>query len=259
MTLIEVVAILLAGVAAGTINTIVGSGTLITFPTLLAFGYSPIVANISNNIGLVPGGVSGTIGYRRELVGQGGRLRQLAPLSLAGGASGALLLFILPPAAFAAIVPALLAVAVVLVIIQPWMKATLARRRAGREVTPRGARTNTLLVQVGVFLAGAYGGYFGAAQGVLLVGLLGMLLPETLQRINAVKNVLSLVVNGVSTAVFVTVAFDQIDWLVVLLIASGSMIGGVIGARVGRRMPAAVLRAVIVIVGTVAIVKIVTA
>jgi uncharacterized protein len=258
LTLIEIVAIAAAGVAAGTINTIVGSGTLITFPTLLAFGQPPVVANISNNIGLVPGGISGTIGYRRELSGQRARMRRLAPMSLLGGITGALLLLVLPAAAFAAIVPVLLGIAVVLVIVQPRMKAALARRKERRGSGSEDGRIHRLVVQAGVYATGVYGGYFGAAQGVLLVGLLGVLIPESLQRINAAKNVLSLVVNGVSTAVFMTVAFDQINWQVVALIAVGSLIGGVIGARVGRRLPPRLLRAIIVVVGTVAIVKIVT-
>ena len=258
MSALDALLIAVAGVAAGTINTIVGSGTLITFPTLLAFGQPPVSANISNNIGLVPGGISGTIGYRRELTGQRARMRRLAPMSLLGGITGALLLLVLPEAAFAAIVPVLLGIAVVLVIIQPRMKKALARRRERRGSGTEDGRMHGLVVQAGVYATGVYGGYFGAAQGVLLVGLLGALLPETLQRVNAAKNLLSLLVNGVSTAVFMAVAFDQINWQVVALIAVGSMIGGMIGARVGRRLPPSVLRAVIVTVGTVAIVKIVT-
>ncbi|MFC5999479.1 sulfite exporter TauE/SafE family protein [Quadrisphaera sp. GCM10027208] len=248
----EAVAIFLAGTAAGTINTIVGSGTLVTFPTLLAFGYPPVVANISNNIGLVPGGVSGTWGYRRELAGQGRRLRLLAPMSFLGSVTGAVLLLILPAEAFARIVPVLLAVSLVLVVLQPRIQASLQLRRAARGHT-RESRGHTALAAGGTYLAGIYGGYFGAAQGVLLVGLLGSLLPEPLQRVNAAKNLLSLVVNSVAAVVFVVVAFDRVDWAVVGLIATGSLLGGLIGAGVGRRLPARVLRAVIVVVGTVAI------
>lgn len=248
----EAVAIFLAGTAAGTINTIVGSGTLVTFPTLLAFGYPPVVANISNNIGLVPGGVSGTWGYRRELAGQGRRLRLLAPMSLLGSVTGAVLLLTLPAEAFARIVPALLAVSLVLVVLQPRIQAALQLRRAARGQIREG-RGHTALAAGGTYLAGIYGGYFGAAQGVLLVGLLGSLLPEPLQRVNAAKNLLSLVVNSVAAVVFVVVAFDRVDWAVVGLVAAGSLLGGLIGAGVGRRLPARVLRAVIVVVGTVAI------
>lgn len=248
----EAVAIFLAGTAAGTINTIVGSGTLVTFPTLLAFGYPPVVANISNNIGLVPGGVSGTWGYRRELAGQGRRLRLLAPMSFLGSVTGAVLLLTLPAEAFARIVPALLAVSLVLVVLQPRIQAALQLRRAALGRT-RESRGHTALAAGGTYLAGIYGGYFGAAQGVLLVGLLGSLLPEPLQRVNAAKNLLSLVVNSVAAVVFVVVAFDRVDWAVVGLVAAGSLLGGLIGAGVGRRLPARVLRAVIVVVGTVAI------
>lgn len=253
---LDALAIFIAGMAAGTINTVVGSGTLITFPTLLALGYPPVVANISNNIGLVPGGVSGTWGYRRELSGQGRRVLALAPMSLIGSIGGALLLLVLPAETFNAVVPVLLAVSVLLVVLQPRMQAKVAERRARPGYSAR--RSSGAVVPVGVLGAGMYGGYFGAAQGVLLIGLLGTLLPEPLQRVNALKNLLSLVVNSVAAVTFAVVAFDRINWAVAGLIALGSLLGGVIGAQVGRRLPARVLRAVIVVVGVVAIVKILT-
>ncbi len=258
MPSVEVVLLLLAGVAAGTINTVVGSGTLITFPTLLAFGYSPVVANISNNIGLVPGGVSGTWGYRAELEGQGGRILLLTPMSLLGAVAGAVLLLVLPAEAFTAIVPVLLGVSLVLVLTQPSLQKALARRREARGETPdRTTRGRTALTMTGTYVAGVYGGYFGAAQGVLLVGILGSLLPESLQRVNALKNLLSLVVNSVAAITFSLIAFDQIDWAVVAVIAVGSLIGGLIGAKLGRRLPPLALRGTIVVVGVVAIVRIV--
>ncbi len=255
MSWVEVVAVLLAGVAAGTINAVVGSGTLITFPVLLAFGVPPVVANVSNNIGLVPGGVTATLGYRAELAGQRGRVRLLAPMSLLGAVTGALLLLRLPPQAFRSIVPVLLAVALVLVVAQPRIQATVARRREERPASS--GRGHRWAAMAGTYAAGTYGGYFGAAQGVLLVGLLGSLLPEPLQRVNALKNALSLVVNTVAALVFVTVARDSIDWRVVALIAVGSLVGGFLGARFGRRMPPRVLRGLIVVVGVVAIVRVV--
>ncbi|HYO86001.1 MAG TPA: sulfite exporter TauE/SafE family protein [Dermatophilaceae bacterium] len=256
MPVAEVLAILLAGVAAGTINTIVGSGTLITFPTLLFFGYPPLVANMSNNIGLLPGGVSGAYGYRRELNGQAAVLRRLLPMSLLGGVTGAGLLLWLPARVFDTIVPALIGLGLALVFFGPGMQRRAAAHHdavAHDAVPLKGSRR--LLLPAGIFLAGIYGGYFGAAQGVILVGLMSVLMAETLQVINAVKNILGLAVNAVAAVVFVAARGGQIDWAVAALIGLGSLAGGVIGARVGRRLPPGRLRAVIIIVGSVAILR----
>ncbi len=249
MTGIEMVAVLLAGVAAGTINTVVGSGTLITFPTLLAFGVPPVTANVSNTIGLVPGSVSGAVGYRRELRGQRGRLTRLASASLVGGIAGAVLLLALPAEAFSAIVPLLILVGVVLVIFQPTIARKVAARAENRGGVPE---HGALWVWVLVMLAGVYGGYFGAAQGVLLMAIMGIGIQDSLQRLNGTKNVLAGLVNGVAAVVFILVA--DVDWVIAGLIAAGSIVGGQIGATVGRRLPPLVLRLVIVMVGTVAIV-----
>lgn len=256
----EYLIILVAGAGAGMINAVVGSGTLITFPVLIALGFPPITANISNNLGLVPGAISGTWGYRRELSGQGRRALLLAPMSVLGAAIGAALLLTLPAAAFEFVVPALIALALVLVVLQPRLQKHLAGQAPDPEATgdhdvSRG-RWGTLMGGVG--LAGVYGGYFGAGQGIVLIALIASLLPEPMQRANALKNLLSVLVNGVAGIVFCLVAWSQIDWLVVLLIAVGSTVGGVIGARFGRRLPDAALRAVIVVVGLVAIAKLVT-
>ncbi|WP_371478977.1 sulfite exporter TauE/SafE family protein [Kitasatospora sp. NBC_00315] len=248
MTPWESLAVLVAGVGAGTINAIVGSGTLITFPVLLALGLPPVTANVSNTLGLVPGSVSGVVGYRRELVGQGARLRRLGGASLLGGLLGAVLLVKLPSGAFTAIVPALILLALVLVVIQPRVaRVVAARRKEGGD--PHGG----LLLLAGVFLTGIYGGYFGAAQGVLLIALMGMLLQDGMQRINAAKNVLALIVNAVAAVFFLFTS--TIDWTAVLLIAVGSVVGGQIGAKVGRRLRPTVLRAVIVVVGLAAVTK----
>jgi hypothetical protein len=244
--------IALAGLGAGVINTIVGSGTLITFPTLLFFGVNPLAANVSNNLGLVAGGVTGSWGYRRELAGQAPALRRLAPLSFAGSVVGAGLLLVLPPSAFDTIVPALIALALLLVVLGPWVQGHLARRHGDAE--PPWHRP---AMAAGVFLAGIYGGYFGAAQGVLLMGLFSLLSAEPIQRLNGYKNVLSLIVNLVAAFVFVLFARDHIDWLVVVLIAAGAFAGGLIGARVGRRIPPLLLRAIIIAIGTIAIVRLV--
>jgi uncharacterized membrane protein YfcA len=243
----------LAGTGAGIINTIVGSGTLNTFPTLLFFGVNPLVANVSNNIGLVAGGVTGAWGYRHELTGQAPVLRRLMPMSFAGSVVGAGLLLVLPASAFRAIVPILILIALVLVLAGPRIQARAHPEGSG---VPE-PRWHKPAMAGGVFVAGVYGGYFGAAQGVLLMGLLSALSLEPLQRLNGYKNVLSLVVNVVAAGVFILFARDHIDWLVVVLIGAGAFVGGIIGARVGRRIPPNILRALIIVIGLVAIVKLV--
>jgi uncharacterized membrane protein YfcA len=245
----EAVAIFAAGGAAGAINTIVGSGTLITFPVLLAFGYAPVTANVSNTIGLVPGSVSGTYGYRRELTGQGRRALWLAVPSVAGGIAGAVLLLTLPASAFKAIVPGFIAAALVLVVAQPW----LTRRLAGRHEHPLNARG---VLPLSLFTVGVYGGYFGAAQGILILGLLGLSVPDPLQRINAIKNILAGLTNAIAGLVFL-IAASHVSWEVAGLIAVGSVLGAQLGARVGRSLPEAALRVVIVAVGIAAILKLV--
>ena len=244
----EVVALLLAGIAAGTINTVVGSGTLITFPILLAFGVPPVVANVSNTVGLAPGSLSGAIGYRAELVGQRARILRLGSASLIGGVGGALLLLVLPSGAFDAIVPVLILLGCVLVLLGPRIQRRVAARAADRGGLPdHGAGW----VWPAVLGTGVYGGYFGAAQGVLLMAILGIGVDDTMQRHNATKNVLALLVNGIAAVVFAFVA--HVDWSIAGLIAVGSIIGGQLGATVGRRLPPAVLRGLIVTVGVVAI------
>lgn len=246
----EGLAILLAGIVAGTINTIVGSGSLVTFPTLLFLGIPPLVANMSNNIGLVPGGFSGTHGYRRELQRSGGLIRMLVPASLIGGIAGALLLLVLPESVFDAVVPLLIALGVLLVIFGPALQRRA--RNAHPTQTTGGQR---VLLWVLVMLTGVYGGYFGAAQGVILIGILSTMLAADLQVLNGLKNLLSLIVNFVAASVFIVVRAGEIHWGAAALIGVGSLIGGVIGARVGRRLPPLVLRSVIVVVGVVAIVR----
>jgi uncharacterized membrane protein YfcA len=245
MSPLTALAIFAAGIAAGTINTIVGSGSLITFPTLLAFGYAPVLANVSNTLGLVPGTASGAIGYRRELAGQGERIRRLSLASGLGGATGAVLLFALPGSVFKTIVPVLIAIALVLVVVQPRLRARLAAR--GGHTHEHGGPGLMLTV----FGTGIYGGYFGAGQGIILISLLAIFIPEDLQRLNAVKNVLAMVVNGVAAVLFVI--FSHIHYGIVGLIAAGSIIGGQIGATVGRRLPPNLLRAIIILVGLFAI------
>ncbi|WP_283139788.1 sulfite exporter TauE/SafE family protein [Rhizohabitans arisaemae] len=244
---LEALAVLAAGVAAGGINTVVGSGSLITFPTLLAVGVPPVVANVSNTVGLVPGALTGTLGYRAELRGQRARLVRLGVASAVGALVGGLLLLLLPPEAFRFIVIVLIVVAIVLVIVQPRLNAWMASRRESSR------RHGGPWLWLGVLGSGIYGGYFGAAQGVMLIGLLGVFLDDDLQRINAAKNVLAGLVNAVAAALFILLA--EVDWRAALLIAVGAAAGGALGARLGRRLSPTALRTVIVCVGLFAIVQ----
>ena len=253
----EAALILTAGVIAGTINTVVGSGTLVTFPALLFFGYAPVMANVSNTVGLVAGGLTGSWGYRHELRGAGATLLRWAPMSLFGGIVGAILLLVLDPAAFRAIVPVLIGVGVLLVAFGPRLTAWSTARRGDSSSTALGEHSarRAALLAFCVFLAAIYGGYFGAAQGVILMGILTTLTSESLQSLNGIKNVLATVVNSVAALTFILVAPEQVHWGVAGLIAAGSLLGGLIGARVGRRLPPTVLRAVIIVIGIVAIVR----
>ena len=250
MSLGELVAIAAAGFAAGTINTVVGSGTLITFPVLLAFGYAPVTANVSNNVGLVPGSVSGAVGYRRELEGQRETALRLGSMSVAGGLTGAILLLALPASAFAAIVPVFIGVALVLVVLQPRLNAWLARHGE-----PHRGRRGQIATMAAVYATGVYGGYFGAAQGILLLGILGLALDQSIHRTNALKNVLAGTVNGVAAVFFILAT--HIDWGPAAVIAGTSILGAQVGARYGRGLSPGVLRALVVIVGVTAIVRLV--
>lgn len=252
MATAQMIVIVLAGVAAGAINSLVGSGTLITFPTLVALGFPPVTATMSNAIGLVAGGVSGTWGYRAELKGQWRRLRWQIPASIVGAGIGAFLLLHLPEKVFAQIVPVLLVLALVLVLAGPRIQAYARRRaealgRSAEHVSP----TRMAALVLGTFAVGIYGGYFTAAQGILLIGVMGALLPEDVQRMNAAKNLLATLVNVVAAVSYTLVAFDRISWPVAGLIAAGSLVGGWLGSRYGRRLSPAALRAVIVAVGLI--------
>ena len=249
MTGLEMFAVFLAGIAAGTINTVVGSGTVVTFPTLRAVGVPPVTANVSNTVGLVPGSLSGAVGYRRELRGQRSRVIRLGSASLLGGITGAVLLLALPAEAFNAIVPALIGIGCVLVLFQPAIARRVAARAESRGGVPE---HGAAWVWVLVFVTGIYGGYFGAAQGVLLMAVMGIGIQESLQRLNGTKNVLALLVNAVAAVIFMFVA--EVDWAVAGLIALGAVIGGQVGATVGRRLPALALRIFIVVVGVAALV-----
>jgi uncharacterized membrane protein YfcA len=245
-------ALLGAGGLAGLINTVVGSGTLITFPTLLALGVPPVIANVSNTVGLAPGSVSGAWATRRELGGQRRRLIWLGSASLLGGIVGAILLLSLPSKAFDAIVPVLIGLGCVLVILQPFISKRLAMRRA-RLGLDADHVYGPVLLWLAVAVTGVYGGYFGAAQGVLLIAILGIGFAESLARINAIKNVLATIINGIAAVVFVIVT--EVNWPAAIAIAVGSVLGAQVGGRVGRKLPPTVYRVIIVAVGITAIVS----
>ncbi len=249
MTPMEAIAILAAGGAAGAINTIVGSGTLITFPTLLALGFAPYDANVSNTVGLVPGSMSGSVAYRHELTGQRSRALHLAVVAGAGGLTGALLLRA-APGAFEAVVPVLIGIALLLVVVGPRLAQTLVAHR-------HAAADRGLPLTLTLYATAIYGGYFGAGQGIIMIALLTTFLPDHIQRLNALKNVLAVVVNGVAAILFALIA--PVHWDVVVLIATGAILGGQVGARVGRRLPPPLLRAVIICVGLVAEAKLLLA
>jgi uncharacterized membrane protein YfcA len=246
---LQAMGILGAGIAAGTINTVVGSGTLVTFPVLVAFGYAPVVANVSNTVGLVPGAVAGAVGYRRELRGQRRRALPLMGASVLGGIGGATLLLVLSAASFKHVAPWFIALALALILAQPALSRFLARRR------PPGATAGPWTLS-GVLATGIYGGYFGGAQSILLLAILGLGLEDELQRINALKVVLAGLVNLVAGLAFVVAA--DVNWGVAALIAGGSTAGGLLGARIGRRLSPGWLRAMIVVVGVLGIVRLLT-
>ena len=244
----DVLAILAAGLAAGVVNAVVGTGTLLTFPTLLAVGYSPVVANMSNTVGLVLGNVSGVVGYRRELAGQGARAIELSIPTAIGAVCGAILLLALPEGVFHRVVPLLILFAVALVVVQPRLSGFLARHR-----DRAGSRW---ALRAGVLLAGVYAGYFGAGVGVLFISLLSVFLKDDLQRLNGMRNVLASVANALAAVVFIVVG--HVAWLAAGLLAVSSIAGGQLGASIGRRLPANVLRTLIVVGGLAAVVKLIS-
>ncbi len=252
MELFSSVLIFFAGLWAGTINSVVGSGTLVTFPVLIALGYAPVVASISNATGLVAGNAAGAWGYRKELAGRRQQLLRLLPASLLGGITGAYLLLHLPEEVFHYAAPVLIVLALLMVVFQPRLQRWVREREQNPEHALRD-RSHGVLLIVLVYLAGVYGGYFVAAQGILLVGILGVFMTGTIQNANAMKNVLVLGVNLVAAVSYLIFAFDRIEWPVVALIAVSSMIGGLVGSKVGRRLSPTVLRGVIFALGLVAL------
>jgi uncharacterized protein len=255
----QAILIMLAAVGAGAINAVVGSGTLITFPTLVAMGYPPVTSTMSNAVGLVAGNISSTWGYRAELRGQGNRLVWQIPASILGAIVGAWLLLHLPAKLFTEVVPVLLIIALILVVVGPRIQAWAQDRAAKAGHTADDvSRGRMAAVVASTFGVAVYGGYFTAAQGILLVGAMGALLPESVQRMNAAKNLLTLIVNLVAALAYTLVAFHRINWPVAGLIAIGSLLGGWLGARYGRRLSPAALRTAIVVVGLIGLYRLLT-
>jgi len=229
LTWVQLIVVAAAGLAAGVINSIAGEKVDRIWPTLLAVGLPPLNANVSNSIGLIPGSLSGAYGYRAELRGQ---LRRVAALSLpmgTGAVVGALLLLRLPPRVFEVVVPLLVAASATLVMAQPAISRAL--RRTG---------DNPVELGIGLFLVGVYAGYFGAAQGIMLLALLGLFLQESLQRVNAFKTLIAGL--GACVAAIIFVALAPVSWPHVLVLGVSSLVGGRLGVLIARRIPDRPLR-----------------
>jgi uncharacterized membrane protein YfcA len=228
-----------AGFVAGAVNAVAGGGSLVSFPALLAAGYPSVTANVTNAVAVLPGYVGGSLAYRSELAGQGGRVRALAATSALGAAAGAALLLSSPASLFEAIVPWLILAASGLLALQP-RAAIVAERHRHR----RGSR---VVLHAALFLAAVYGGYFGAGLGIVLLAVLGVLMPDDLHRLNALKGVLSLIVAIVAALGFAI--FGPIAWDAALIVGAASLVGGAAGVRVARRLPAPLLRGLVIVLG----------
>jgi hypothetical protein len=230
-----------AGLAAGTVNAVAGGGSLITFPALVAVGLPPVAANVTNSVAVSPGYLASVVGSRPDLQGQHQRVRRLLPTAIAGAAAGCALLLATPARAFELVVPFLVLAATATLAFQETLRKMVGQPRK------RARRSTALHAMVG---AGAvYGGYFGAALGVMLVAGLALVLDESLARVSALKNVISAAVGLVTVGVFAI--FGPVDWTGVAVIAPAALIGGYAGARLVRRLPARALRALIVAFGAV--------
>lgn len=247
MNLSDAVFLLASGVAAGTVNAVAGGGSLITFPTLVAVGLPPVSANVTNSVAVSPGYLASVYGSRPELadlVKRRGRraLLSLIPTAVVGTALGCALLLETPARAFEVIVPFLVLGAAVVLAFQDRLRRVVGHPR---DMSPR-RRDVSLHAMVGI--GSVYGGYFGAALGVMLVAALGLVLDETLPKVNALKNAVSAIV-GIGT-VLAFALFGPVDWAAVAVVAPATMFGGYAGARLARRLPPRLLRALIVVLGT---------
>nr|WP_296072850.1 sulfite exporter TauE/SafE family protein [uncultured Actinoplanes sp.] len=243
MDLAHVLLLIVAGVAAGAVNAIAGGGSLITFPSLIATGLPSVDANVTNSVSVFPGYVSSVAGSRADLAGQGRRLRMILPTSLLGSIGGCALLLLTPARAFEVVVPFLVIGAAATLAFQERLRALVGHPR---HMSPRRA---AVTLQVVVFVGAIYGGYFGAALGVMYVAALALILDEPLNRINALKNVLSAAVGLVTVIVFAL--FANVHWGAVLTLAPATIVGGYVGAKLARRLPSRVLQYLIVAFGTV--------
>lgn len=246
MTVIEFILIAAGGFVAGAVNAVAGGGTLVSFPALLAAGLTPLSANITSSVGLLTGYLGGSVAYRRELEGQGPRVRGLAIVAIIGGVLGALLLLVTPTDTFDAVVPWLVLSSCGLLAVQPRLARVVAARRVD---TPDRASEITWPIRIGVLLGAIYGSYFGAGLGVLLLAVLGILLDDHLQRLNAVKGLLSLLVNVVGVLVFVW--SGEVAWLAAGVLAVSAYAGGTVGVSVARRLSPTLLRGGIVTLGVI--------
>lgn len=251
----ELLLLVVAGLAAGSINGAVGSGSLVTLPILLAFGVPPGTAIPTNTIAMVLSAFGGVMAYRRELVAELPRLRGLLVISTIGGILGAILLLTTSPDAIDVVVPVLIAVALTLVIFQPrvsrWVAARSSRGAPSDSYSSTGLRASILGCSV-------YGGYFAAAQGVLLLGVLGTFTGRPMGQINGVKNLLTLTVN-ITAAVMFTVSsflgYAEVEWAATAALAIGATVGGYTGGRLAKIAPGWLLRSVIVVVAGTALVR----
>jgi uncharacterized membrane protein YfcA len=243
MDLSHILLLLVAGVAAGTVNAIAGGGSLITFPSLIAAGLPSVDANVTNSVSVFPGYVSSVFGSRADLAGQGRRVRAIIPASIVGSVAGCALLLLTPGRVFEIVVPFLVLGAAATLAFQERLRGLVGHPRH------MSARRAAVTLQVVVFVGAVYGGYFGAALGVMYVAALALILDEPLKRINALKNVLSAAVGLVTVVVFAF--FAHVHWGAVLVLAPATVVGGYAGAKLARRMPARVLRYLIVTFGTV--------
>lgn len=232
--------IVLAGLGAGIVNGVAGGGTLISFPVLLALGYPALTANVTNTVGIWPGYLGGVAGFREEIGDQRATVRTLAPVAVVGAIVGAVLLLTTSQAAFQEAAPWLVLLASALFAFQPLLRRLLAD--VGHDHP-----TRRMLMFGGTFLASVYGGYFGAAMGVMFMAILGLALPDTLPRTSGLRTILSVLVNGVAAVAFMIAA--SLAWTVVALLAAGSLVGGWIGAHLARHLPAPVFRVLVVAIG----------